>query len=218
MTQPDHTPRRRCAARPEATRRLHPPGERTRRGGERRPYPTASTTTRVSPAKPGSAACPQVALARHGVHADPGDGVDGRPGSDRAGRGLADPIVEKIVGAFSEPGGRVALLPWPSAQPALVTVRGSRRSFSDGVLDHAPGAEPDGEVADALAAVEGLRRTVRVVRVPVDPRSPVRGRDRSGPILSAPPTARPRRSPRRRVQTCAAGCSTARRPRHRTPT
>jgi len=34
--------------------------------------------------------------------------VDGRPGSDRPRHGLATPIVEKIVGAFSEPGGRVA--------------------------------------------------------------------------------------------------------------
>jgi hypothetical protein len=79
------------------------------------------------------------------------------------------PIVEKIVGAFSEPGGRVALLPWPGAQPAPDDRPRLTPVFSDGVLDHAPGAEPDGEVADALAAVEGLHRTGRVVRLPVDP-------------------------------------------------
>jgi hypothetical protein len=78
------------------------------------------------------------------------------------------PIVEKIVGAFSEPGAQVALLPWPSAQPASGDRPRSTPVFSDGVLAHASGAEPDDEVADALAAVEGLHRTVRVVRVPVD--------------------------------------------------
>jgi hypothetical protein len=37
------------------------------------------------------------------------------------------------------------------------------------VPDHTPAAEPDDEVADAVAAVEGLHRTGLVVRVPMDP-------------------------------------------------
>jgi hypothetical protein len=40
--------------------------------------------------------------------------------------------------------------------------------FSDRELDRALGAEPDGDVAEALAAVESLHRTTCVVRVPVD--------------------------------------------------
>jgi hypothetical protein len=36
---------------------------------------------------------------------------------------------------------------------------------ADGVIEHAPGADPDADVADALDAVERLDRTARVVRV-----------------------------------------------------
>jgi hypothetical protein len=38
-----------------------------------------------------------------------------------------------------------------------------------GVIDHAPGTEPDPELADAVHAVERLGRTARVEHVPVDP-------------------------------------------------
>jgi hypothetical protein len=107
------------------------------------------------------------------------------------------PIVEKIVGAFSEPGGRVALLPWPSVQPTSGDRPRLTPVFSDGVLDHTAGDEPDGAVADALATVKGLHRTVRVVRVPVDPAATgpgsrpfwadlVDGLDRSPATVSSP--------------------------------
>jgi hypothetical protein len=171
MTQSDHTPRRSAPHGP--TRRDHstrPASTRsgTRRGTERRPYPTASTTTRVSPAKPGS---PAVRSRSRGTVTTPTPATVWTAGAAPIDLDTAwpTPIVEKIVGSFSEPGGRVALLPWPSAQPTLGDRPRLTPVFSDGVLDHAPGAEPDGEVADALAAVEGLHRTVRVVRVPVDP-------------------------------------------------
>jgi hypothetical protein len=106
-------------------------------------------------------------------------------------------IVEKIVGAFSEPGGRVALLPWPTTRPTPGHRPRLTPVFSDGVLDHTPGDEPDDEVADALAAVEGLHRTARVVRVPVDPAATgpgsrpfwadlVEGLDRSPATVSSP--------------------------------
>jgi hypothetical protein len=69
--------------------------------------------------------------------------------------------VTKIVSSFSEPGGRVVLLPWPSADdlPALTA------AGSGGVIDHAPGTAPDAEMADALATIEGIGRTGRVLRV-----------------------------------------------------
>jgi len=78
-------------------------------------------------------------------------------------------IVSKIVDSFSEPAARVVLLPWP--------IPGERRGLgvvgADGVIDHAPGADPDSEnnaehdteVSDALAAVESLDRSGRVVRL-----------------------------------------------------
>lgn len=216
MTQSGHTPRRSAPHGPK--RRddsTHPTG--TRRGVERRPYPTASTTTRVSPAKPGPASARSQSRGSTSTPT-PATVWTAGPAPIDLDAAWPTPIVEKIVGAFSEPGGRVALLPWPSARPTPGERPRLTPVFSDGVLNHAPGAEPDGEVTDALAAIEGLHRTVRVVHVPTDPAAIGRRRDRSGPILSTVSTTRPRPCPRRRVQTCAAGCSTARRPRQRTPT
>ncbi|SDJ00706.1 hypothetical protein SAMN05192558_104132 [Actinokineospora alba] len=149
-------------------------------GGERRPYPTAATTTRVSPAKPGSttrgrsrgsAATPTPAT----VWTAGGCGID----LDAA---WPTPLVEKIVAAFSAPGGRVALLPWPTSN----TTSGRRRGFGvvdpDGVIRHAPdgtsGDAADGELSAALDAVEHLGRHGRVVRA-------------AAPEESAGPVSRP---------------------------
>ncbi|MEC3974964.1 hypothetical protein [Amycolatopsis sp. H20-H5] len=170
MTQSDHAARRSAPHGP--TRRddsTHPANTRpgTCPATERRPYPTASTTTRVSPAKPGS---PSARSRSRGTVSTPTPATvwTAGPAPIDLDTNWPTPIVEKIVGAFSEPGGRVALLPWPSAQPTPGDRLRLTPVFSDAVLDHTPGVEPDGEVADALAAVEGLRRTVQVVRVPVE--------------------------------------------------
>ncbi|MCC8244994.1 hypothetical protein [Saccharothrix luteola] len=75
-------------------------------------------------------------------------------------------LVERVVTSFSEPGAHVVLLAWP-------TPTDHRRRLApvgcDGVVDHAPGTEPDPELADAVHAVERLGRTARVQHVPVDP-------------------------------------------------
>jgi hypothetical protein len=199
MTQSDHTPRRSAPHGP--TRRddsTRPASTRSgaRRSAERRPYPTASTTTRVSPAKPGSASARP---RSRGTVSTPTPATvwTAGPTAIELDAAWPTPIVEKIVGAFSEPGGRVALLPWPSAQPTPDDRPRLTPVFSDGVLDHAPGDEPDDAVADALNAVEGLHRTVRVVRVPVDPAATgpgsrpfwadlVDGLDRSPATVSTP--------------------------------
>ncbi|WP_027928260.1 hypothetical protein [Amycolatopsis benzoatilytica] len=171
MPQSDHPARRSAphaplrrddSTRPASTR------SSTRRGVERRPYPTASTTTRVSPAKPGS---PRARARSRGSSSTPTPATVWTAGAAPVDLDATwpAPIVAKIVGAFSEPGGRVALLPWPTARPTPSNRPQLTPVFSDGVLAHAPGAEPDNAVADALAAVEGLHRTARVVRVPVDP-------------------------------------------------
>lgn len=163
MTQSDHSTSRGPKRRGDTTR---PPSTRsgTRRGGDRRPYPTASTTTRVSPAKPGSES---TRSRSRGSTATPTPATvwTAGPAPIELGTAWPEPIVSKIVGSFSESGGRVALLPWPTS--------GGRAPLApvgaDGVIDHAPATEPDHALADALAAVEALDRTGRVVRVAVDP-------------------------------------------------
>jgi hypothetical protein len=201
MTQSDHTPRRSASHGPKLREDSTRPASTragARRGVERRPYPTASTTTRVSPATPGSASARSRSRGSTSTPTPtPATVWTAGPAPIALDAAWPTALVEKIVGAFSEPGGQVALLPWPSAQhtpgerPRLTAV------FSDGVLDHAPGAEPDDEVADALATVEGLRRTVRVARVPVNPAAPGPGSrpfwaDLVGAPDGAPATVSPR--------------------------
>ncbi|ANZ42560.1 hypothetical protein BBK82_07630 [Lentzea guizhouensis] len=77
-------------------------------------------------------------------------------------------LVERIVTSFSKPTERVVLLDWPTherTRPTLGVVG------ADGVIDHAPSAEPDPELADTIAVVERLGRAARVERIPVDPTS-----------------------------------------------
>ncbi|ALG06937.1 hypothetical protein [Kibdelosporangium phytohabitans] len=161
---PSKDPQRRSPARRGDP--THPASARPggRRGGDRRPYPTASTTTRVSPAKPGSASTRSRA---RGSAATPTPATVWTVGPAPIDLGTAwpQPIVSTIVSSFSKPGSRVALLPWPTedGHARLAPVG------ADGVIDRAPATEPDHALADALAAVEGLDRTGRVVRVTADP-------------------------------------------------
>jgi hypothetical protein len=78
-------------------------------------------------------------------------------------------ILRKVVTAFSTPGARVFLLCWPTPQPATGPAPSLARVGADGVIDHARATEPDSELADALAAIEDLGRTARVVRIPAGP-------------------------------------------------
>jgi SAM-dependent methyltransferase len=74
-------------------------------------------------------------------------------------------IIATIVTSFSAPRERVVLLPWPVPPVRL----GLAAVGADGVIDHAPGAEADAELADALDAIAGLDRAGRVVCVAADP-------------------------------------------------
>ncbi len=164
MTQSDHSDRRAARQRADST---HPSPTRPGglRGGDRRPWPTAPTTTRVSPGKPtsgtgrsrsrGSASTPTPATVWT-AGADPIDLNATWPAA----------LVERIVTSFSKPAAHVVLLTWPTpnhTRPTLTTVG------TDGVVDHAPDTEPDPELGDAVAAVERLDRTAHVEHVPVDP-------------------------------------------------
>lgn len=165
MAQPDrsaprHPQRRSDSARPASTH------SRTRRGGDRRPYPTAPTTTRISPAKPGS---PSARARTRGSASTPTPATVWTAGPTPTDLDATwpTPIVAKIVTSFSAPGARVVLLPWPTSQPVAADTPRLALASADGVIDHAPGTEPDGELADALTTIEDLDRTGHVVRIPV---------------------------------------------------
>ncbi|MGH3832097.1 MAG: hypothetical protein ACRDRS_16905 [Pseudonocardiaceae bacterium] len=64
--------------------------------------------------------------------------------------GWPPPVVETTVTSFTDPGGHVVLLPWPTPVP-----------ITPGILDR--------ELQDALTVVRGLDRTARVLRIEPEP-------------------------------------------------
>lgn len=169
MTQPDNSARRSHGRRTDST---HPAPARPggRRGGDRRPWPTAPTTTRVSPGKPAKTTTGTGRSRSRGSASTPTPATVWTAGSAPIDLDATWPaaLVERIVTSFSKPTERVVLLDWPTpdrTRPTLGVVG------ADGVIDHAPGTESDPELADAIAAVERLHRVARVERVPVDPTS-----------------------------------------------
>lgn len=166
VTQSDHCAPRGSRRRSDSTRpaSTHPA---TSRSGNRRPYPTASTTTRVSLAKPGSTNARSRSRGR-GSTPTPATVWTAGPVPIEFDAAWPTPIISKIVDAFSKPGGQVVLLPWPTLEPAP-GVRPSAPVDAGTVTDHAPEAEPGTELADALATIKALDRTGRGVRVATDP-------------------------------------------------
>jgi hypothetical protein len=167
VTQSDHCAPRGSRRRSNST---HPASTHpaTSRSGNRRPYPTASTTTRVSVAKPGSV---NARSRSRGLGSTPTPATvwTAGPVPIEFDAAWPTPIISKIVSAFSKPCGQVVLLPWPTSEPNS----GGRPRLAPvdagTVTDHAPGAEPDTELADALATIEALDRTGRGVRIATDP-------------------------------------------------
>jgi hypothetical protein len=126
----------------------------------------------------------------HGSAGRPPDGSTGpavsRPGKRHAGQALASggptpatvwaprgspsdleagwppPVVETIVTSFTDLGGHVVLLPWPTPVPITPALldRDPTRHHHD---------EPDRELQDALTTVRGLDRTAQGIRIKPDP-------------------------------------------------
>jgi len=186
MTQSDHTRR---PFRAEATRRLHPPsGTRSGCPPERRAPPLSDRLDhhQDQPRQARLRQCPP-AVARHGVHPTPrtvgrrpARSTSTRPGRHRSSRRSC---------ALQRARRTVALAPWPQRGDPCHRPR-SRRSSRRGAR-HAPGDEPD-DRWPTRSPPSRAAPTVRVSARPGDPAPPVRGRDRSGPILSKVSTARPR--------------------------
>lgn len=163
MTQSNRSTRRSQSHGPtHRSDTTRPPRTRSRtRADDRRPWPTASTTTRVSPAKPGVT---RVHARSRGAAATPIPATAWPAGAAAIDLHTSwpTPILTMVVGAFSKPGERVVLLPWPTTQsPPKPPTKPARRRLGDSLID--------AEVAGALAAVAGLDRTGRVVHVAADP-------------------------------------------------
>lgn len=163
MTQPDRPARRSRPHGPKPRSDSARP-EGPRQGGDRRPYPTASTTTRISPAKSGSSTV-RARSADSVATPIPATVWAASSAAIDLGSCWPTPIVSTVVTAFSKPGEQVVLLPWPGSveRPRLGVVG------DGGVIERAPAAVSQVAVADALDAVEGLGRTGRVVRVAAEP-------------------------------------------------
>ena len=171
MPQSDHSASR---SRPHGPKRrgdtTHPASTRSRvrRGGDRRPYPTASTTTRVSPAKPSSTSTRSRSRGSTSTPT-PATVWTAGPAPIDLDTAWPAPIVSTIVGSFSQPGERVALLPWPTTDRHRPLVPVAADGVVDDPISTASATEPDDAVAHAVATVEGLGRRGRVVRVATDP-------------------------------------------------
>ncbi len=164
VTQPDHSARRSPRPRADST---HPTSTRPggRRSQDRRPWPTAPTTTHVSPGKP-STNTPR-SRSRESA-STPTPATIWTPGTDPIALDATWPaaVVERIVTSFSAPAARVVLLTLPTQDrtrptPTAVGI--------DGSLDHAPETESNSELGDAVALVKRLNRTARAEHIPVDP-------------------------------------------------
>ncbi|MEV8441913.1 hypothetical protein AB0425_31425 [Actinosynnema sp. NPDC051121] len=169
MTQSDSSARRSPRRRADST---HPAPARPggHRGGDRRPWPTAPTTTRVSPGKPAKSTAGTGRSRSRGSASTPTPATVWTAGSAPIDLDATWPaaLVERIVTSFSKPAERVVLLDWPTPDHGRPTLGAFG---ADGVIDHVPGTAPDPELADTIAAVERLDRAARVERVPVDPTS-----------------------------------------------
>lgn len=159
---------------------------------ERRPWPTAPTTTRPSPAKPAG----HLARSRsRGAASTPTPPTVWTAGPTPIPLDATWPtaLVARIVASFSKPGEQVVLLPWPTPH----THEQSTAVAVDKSSHHADGTEPDTELADALHTVEDLDRTGRVQRVPASPTTSGQAPrpfwadlvDGSGPTFAVDPTA-----------------------------
>lgn len=71
------------------------------------------------------------------------------------------PIVNTIITSFSQPGGHVLLLPWPTTTPTA----------THSMIDHTSSPEPDTELATALTAIADLDRTGHVAHIGPPPRA-----------------------------------------------
>lgn len=159
---------------------------------ERRPWPTAPTTTRPSPAKPAA----HLARSRsRGAASTPTPPTVWTAGPTPIPLDATWPtaLVARIVASFSKPGEQVVLLPWPTphTHEQITAVAVDKSSH------HADGTESDTELADALHTVEGLDRAGRVQHVQASPTTPGQASrsfwadlvDNSGPTFAVDPTA-----------------------------
>ena len=147
------------------------------RGSGFRPYPTASTSTRLSPASPASRAA---ARRRRVGTPIPATVWVPEPG------GVVDPaavwptvILGQIVSAFSRPGDEVVLTPWPSDTSAVP----KRRTRTPGVTQDGPArGAVDGDLDSALDTVARLHRCPRIVELgPASATVPARERPDARP-------------------------------------
>ncbi|WP_309114686.1 hypothetical protein [Saccharothrix sp.] len=157
MTQPEHPGRRSPRRRDDSTRPA-PSRPVSRRTVERRAWPTAPTTTRVSPAKPPTAPTDKQprTTAKNPIPATVWNAGQHPIDLDAAWPAA---LVDKLVTAFSQPGAKVVLLAHPDT-----TTR--HEANLHGVIHHTPGTHPDPELADALHTIEHLGRTAHLLRIP----------------------------------------------------
>ncbi|SDN05456.1 hypothetical protein [Allokutzneria albata] len=160
MTQPEDSARRGPTRRSDPTHPANP-----RRADQRRPYPSAPTTTRLSPAKPGAGRT-RAQTPRSTTPTPATVWTAGPELIDLDARWPA-PLVRAIVTAFSTPGTDVVLLPPPNTSPSPHP-RPRTAAASAGRPERAVRETSVDEVEQARAVVEELGRTARIVHLPTE--------------------------------------------------
>ncbi|GAA2693113.1 MULTISPECIES: hypothetical protein [Actinosynnema] len=102
-------PNRRATRQRTDTTHPEPTRPVARRGGDRRAWPTAPNTTRISPAKPAG-------ITRQKASSSPTPVTVWTATTTTTDHDKPWPesVVERVVTSFSEPGAHVVLLPWPN--------------------------------------------------------------------------------------------------------
>ncbi len=140
----------------------------TQRGAGARPAPTGPSVDSRRPAARRNAAQRTVAPSVQQASTDTSTPATvWAPGAEPVDAAAIWPasLMAQIVTAFSQPGERVVLLPWPTLTTSAAGAPGGELVGPGGVIAHAPDEITPDELAATVTTIQGLERSARVMHL-----------------------------------------------------